>query len=110
VGPKRAGNPAVKSGYGTAAKNAEIDRLHVSLEVVMVVQFLTMYSPTLRAFAAMVRLGFIPADVGMKLASTTNKFGTPKKRHAGSNTALAGSGPKRHVPMAWENVFTGILM
>ncbi len=42
------------------------------------VSFSIKCSPTRNAFAEIVRLGFNPPEVGMKLPSTTNKFSTPR--------------------------------
>jgi len=48
--------------------------------------------------AAMVKAGFTAAEVGRKLASTTNRFGTSKALQKGSSGAWAGSFPMRIVP------------
>jgi len=61
-----------------------------------------MYLPTLNPLAAIVKLGFTPPELGMKLPSTTNRLSTPKNRHHGSSTAMLGSLPNLAVPSACE--------
>ena len=55
-------------------------------------------SATRRAFAAIVRLGFVPLLDGKNDASTTQRFSTPWARLSRSSTAASGSSPKRQVP------------
>ena len=63
-----------------------------------------MWSAARSACAAMVRAGFTAAEVGRKLASTTNRFGWSWLRQKVSTTLVAGSLPMRAVPHWCEGV------
>ncbi len=60
--------------------------------------FSAMWSATRSACAAIVSAGLTAADVGRKLASTTNRFGWSKARQKTSSGASLGSLPIRTVP------------
>jgi hypothetical protein len=57
-----------------------------------------------KAFAAMVRLGLTPADVGMTLPSITYRLSSPRKRQSRSTADVRASRPMRRVPTACERV------
>ena len=59
---------------------------------------------TRKALATMVKLGFTPLDVGMKLPSSTYRFASPRQRQVSSSAAVAADSPNRIVPTAWEKV------
>src|SRR4029078_10192152 len=59
---------------------------------------------TRNAFAVIVRLGFTPPDVGMKLPSTTNRFGNAHTRHSGDRMPPSGVRENRAVPTACEKL------
>ena len=67
---------------------------------------LTIPAPTRSAFAAIVRLGLTPADIGSALPSVTNRFATPRTLQRPSSGEVSGSVPIRTVPTTWENVLT----
>ncbi len=78
-----AGDASVSSRDRAAADDTQVQGTHG----VIWLQWSLTYCPTRSAFAAMVRLGFTPPAVGMKLPSTTKRLSTPCRRQYGSRGA-----------------------
>src|SRR4029077_10549030 len=87
--PEPAQGAGGEGGGAAAAEERHPHRLHAATPA------RARCSPTRSALAAIVRLGLTPPATGSALASTTERFSTPRNEHHPSSGDVRGSRPMR---------------